>query len=116
MASEVSGAKTVSQVASGTRAIKGRRVTGLGTGAPDLADEPGNLTALHFVPLGNTAFMATDPHTLVLYGEPNALVMDKTGASKELFTSSGITLSFGGHTLTLDVNGFSIDERSYANH
>ena len=91
-------------------------VTGLGTGAPDLADEPGNLTALVFEPVGNTAFPAVDGSTLVLYGEPNVLVQDKTGAAKGLFTSNGITLSFGGHTLTLDASGFSIDGGSYANH
>ena len=90
-------------------------VTGLGLGQPTFDDVP-NLTALVFFPVGNKNFSSVDPNTLVLYGEPDTLMQDKTGASKVLATPSGLTLSSNGHTLMINSTGILLDGKVWATH
>ena len=91
------------------------QVSGLGAGTPKVTTLP-NLTALVFEPVGSTTFPAVDGSTLVMYGEPNVQVQDKTGASIGLFTSSGITLSSQGHTLTINASGITLDGILWSAH
>jgi hypothetical protein len=90
-------------------------MTGQGGGVATLSPI-GNLTALAFVPLGNVSFFAVDASTLVLYGEPAAQMRDKTGASLVTTTTSGITLSSGGHTLSISSAGIVLDGIPWGTH
>lgn len=91
-------------------------VTGLGAGQAALG-VVSNLGALAFHPLGNTAWAAVDGQKLVLIGGPNGLqVQDASGASVGLFTSSGITLSSNGHTVTINSSGIKLDGVLFATH
>jgi len=83
-------------------------LSGLGSGVPSLS-QPANLGALVFEPISNTQWSMQPANTLVMYGEPNVLIMDKTGASQGFFTSSGITLSSGGSTLVINGSGITLD-------
>lgn len=56
-------------------------VSGLGDGDPGL-DQPGNLSALFFVPMGSKNFFAVDPSALVLYATPDCqLSVSPTGVT-----------------------------------
>jgi len=53
-------------------------MTGLGSGVPNLNSTPGNLSALSFMFLGNTAWSpADDPQAVVIYG-PNGVILRAT--------------------------------------
>lgn len=67
-------------------------LSGLGTGVADLSD-PGNLTALVFLPFGNVGWFVTpDPNALVLYG-PNGVQLRDTGnAANVTLTPNGIAM------------------------
>lgn len=66
-------------------------VSGLGGGVADLTPR-GNLAALVFVPIGNTAWSAVDGQAVVVYG-PNGVVLRDTGAKVTFtLTPSGIAI------------------------
>lgn len=92
-------------------------VTGLGTGAAPLGAPVGNLQSLVFEPVGTTSWQAViNGQTLVFYGEPNVRIQDKTNASHIDVTSSGITLSFGGHGIVINSSGTTIDGKLFLVH
>jgi hypothetical protein len=82
-------------------------VTGLGSGLPKL-NQPGNLSALVFVPLGSTNFSPTDDtQAVVIYG-PNGVILRDTGKSTTLtLTPSGIVVT-GQTTIKLQVGSSSV--------
>lgn len=106
-------------------------MSGLGGGVAGLTP-PTNLTALAFVPIGNTGFQAEDGHKLTLYGEPGVLVKTKTNtASVEVAASSvalssnstvtasasdSITLSAGGRSIVINSSGITIDGILWETH
>jgi hypothetical protein len=53
--------------------------SGLGSGVPDLS-QPANLTALVFLPFGNTEWASVDPDAVTIYG-PNGVVLRDTGSN-----------------------------------
>lgn len=99
-------------------------MSGIGGGVAGLA-QPMNLTALAFVPLGNTAFTSVDPSTLTLYGEPGILLKTKPNDASVALTpssvaissnntvtasaSTSLTLSAGGHSVVINSAGVTID-------
>jgi hypothetical protein len=90
--------------------------SGLGSGPAPLVSPP-NLTALVFFPTGNTAFPGvSDLNALVLYGEPNVVAQDKTGASVVTIATAGITLASHGHTLVISSAGITLDGILFASH
>ena len=76
-------------------------VTGLGAGIASL-DQPANLTALYFVPLGNTAWEDVDPDVVVINADGGAIIRDTTGAATITLTPSSIALEIGSSSITLD--------------
>ena len=91
-------------------------VSGLGSGTASLS-APANLGALMFYPVGNTQWQAViNGNTLVLYGEPNVQVQDKTGASTLNISPSAITLASNGHTLVVNGSGIFLDGKEFAPH
>ena len=67
-------------------------ICGLGGGVPTLS-QPGNLSALSFVWLGNRNWTVTDDtQAVVIYG-PNGVVLRDTGSAvKLILTPSGVTI------------------------
>ena len=91
-------------------------VTGLGQSA--LSSLPqGNLTNLVWFPLGNKNWSAVDPNTVTIYGPSGVVLRDTTSAaSVNVNPTSGITLSFGGHSLVIGPSGVLIDGVPFLPH
>ncbi len=86
-------------------------VSGLGGGTAGTSVR-GNLAALYFVPISN---QGSPPPTgyenyAVAQGPDGVFVQDLTGAVQGIFSkSNGITLSAGGHTMTINSSGITLD-------
>lgn len=91
-----------------------RGVTGLGTGTPGLSD-PGNLTALVFMPVGNKNWFSVNSNYLVMYGETGVEITTKTQDCKLTLTSSGITIDLNGGNLTINNGNVIIAENLTVN-
>ena len=77
-----------------------RNMSGLGLAdtPPDFSN-PGNLTALVFLPMGNKNWSAVDGNALVMYG-PNGCVIRDTGSGCVItLTPSGVTTVVGSTTI-----------------
>ncbi|KWF29914.1 hypothetical protein [Burkholderia pseudomultivorans] len=108
-------------------------ISGLGGGTADFRRR-GNLTALVFVPVSNAGSPPDDPNAAQVCGPngmiarttqgatPSSCIVNQNGVSMTYgdallsLTAAGIVMSFGGHTITLDASGLSIDGNSYADH
>jgi hypothetical protein len=75
-------------------------VTGLGLGLTALA-APSNLGALIFVPIGNVNWPGVDPTATV--------IISQSGASVVTVAESGISLSYGGFTVTINSSGINLN-------
>ena len=87
-------------------------VSGLG-GATSTLTIPGNLTALLFLPISNTAWSSVDPNSLTMYG-PNGCVLRDTNSDTVLtLTPNGIaiicqnscTVATGGCLFSVNASG-----------
>lgn len=100
-----------------------RKVSGLGTGTPDLTD-PGNLTALVFMPIANKNWSQVDGSQVTIYGPGGVKIMTSGGnpyvnvtgdiiqvvnseASVSVATSQ-IVLTVGGSSITIADSGVVI--------
>ena len=91
-------------------------MSGLGSGIATLAPQP-NLSALMFMPMGNTGFPETDPDTLVLYGHTGSLLADSVNEHATIaLTSNSITLACGGHSIVINNTGVIIDGKVFLTH
>jgi hypothetical protein len=92
------------------------QMSGLGTGVATLAPQP-NLSALMFMPIGNTGFQPADPNTLVLYGNTAAKVQDSVAGNATIsLTATAITLACGGHSIVINNTGVIIDGKVFLTH
>lgn len=74
-------------------------ITGLGAGVPDMT-RPGNLSALVFAWLGNTAWSATDDvSSVVIYG-PGGVILRDIGSNSVLSVSPPNVVSDSPNTIT----------------
>jgi hypothetical protein len=98
-------------------------MSGLGAASPSDLTTPANLTALVFVPIGNTNFFSVPGNQTVIYG-PNGVILEDSNIHCVLnLTPAGIaiTLPSGG---ALTVNGgnivagddVTISGKSFLNH
>lgn len=67
-------------------------MSGLGGGVANLTQR-GNLTALVFVPLGNTAWQAVNNNSVTLYGPDGVVLRDQGSACVLTLAPSGITIN-----------------------
>ena len=94
-------------------------VSGLGGGVADLT-LPANLSALVFLPIGNTEWSAVDPQSVTLYGPNGVVLKDTSGATTFVLTPTSITMvsqqsvtaTCGGTTMTLTPSGWSLSGAS----
>ena len=83
-------------------------MSGLGGGVADLTQR-GNLSALVFVPLGNTAWARRDANAVEItgHGSSGLDVQDGTGATRLIVNSAGVTIIHGGETITIGGAGMT---------
>lgn len=93
-------------------------VSGLGLPVPANDDIPqGNLTTLVWFPIGNKNWSSVDPNAVTIYGPNGVVVRDTTNAASiDVNPTSGITLSFGGHSIVINSSGVSIDGKPFLPH
>lgn len=87
-------------------------MSGLGGGVANLTQRA-NLTALVFLPFGNTEWSAVDPQAVTVYG-PNGVVLRDTGSNSTFVLTpqsitmvgkNSVTISSGSTTMTLNESG-----------
>ncbi len=107
-------------------------VSGLGGGTATL-QQPGNLSALVFVPISNFNSPPANPNAAYVQGPDGAVIQTTTGmVSSAVINQSGTVLTFGsssitingseitmtagGNTVTLNSTGFTIDGILFDTH
>ncbi len=83
-------------------------VSGLGSANPTVNTANGNLSTLFFIPLGSKNFQAVDGNSLVMYGPEGVTLQNKAGDCKFVLTSSGIVITVGGNTITMNASGITL--------
>lgn len=78
-----------------------RNMSGLGVGIPDFTN-PGNLTALVFMPIGNKNWFDVNGQYLVMYGPEGVVLSTKNMDCTLTLNSSGITINLNGGNLTIN--------------
>lgn len=78
-----------------------RDMSGLGVGVPDFSN-PGNLTALVFMPIGNANWFDVNGQYLVMYGPEGVILSTKNMDCTLTLTHTGITINLNGGNLTVN--------------
>ena len=82
------------------------QMSGIGSGVADLS-QPGNLTALVFLPIGNKGWAASDdPQAVVIYGPNGVILRDTTKQSTVTISKTGIAMQSVG-TVKMQGNGLT---------
>lgn len=89
-------------------------ISGLGGGTADLSAR-GNLSALVFHPTSDAEWTAANTDQRIINGGPDGILLTGAGGSVEI-SSSGITMKFGGKTVTLTSAGLIIDGILFDTH
>ena len=79
-------------------------LSGLGKGTPSLGLE-GNLSTLVFHPVSSKNWSAVDPNALTMYGKNGVVLMDTGKKAVFTMTPTGLTITIGTGTLTIDAAG-----------
>lgn len=97
-------------------------VSGLGASRTNLRS-PANLSSLVFVPVGNSAWSATDDaNSLVLYGPHGVIIRDANNTASVKVSANQVQMKVGGNTVTVSSSGIDIEGtltingKLYANH
>jgi hypothetical protein len=97
------------------------QMSGLGGGVADLTT-PANLSALVFVPFGNSGWTDADPDAVTIYAPNGVVLRDTFSNALVVVTPTAITLAIGGAAITLtagnvDINGtLTINGTPYLEH
>lgn len=90
-------------------------VSGLGGGVASLTQRA-NLSALVFVPVSNKSWSVSNPNQRVVQGPAGVLLQNTAGTSTIDITDTGITISFGGHSVVINSGGVIIDGKTFLTH
>lgn len=107
-------------------------MSGLGGGTASLS-LPANLSALVWMPIGNTGWFSVNPNAVTIYGPDGTILQDTNGKTVETLTptswslnvsngaasitaSTSISFSCGGHSIVIDSSGVTIDGRVFLTH
>ena len=94
-------------------------VNGMGTNTTGVVNTapPGNLGALVWFPVGNKNWSTVDPGAVTIYGPNGVVLRDTTNATSiDVNPTSGITMSFGGHSIVINSSGVLIDGVPFLPH
>lgn len=83
-------------------------ISGLGGGIANLTQRA-NLTSLVFVPVAKASWSVPNANQRVVQGPAGVLLRDTGAASNVDITTTGITLSFGGHSIVINASGITLD-------
>lgn len=81
-------------------------MSGLGGGVASL-DTPANLSAMVFLPIGNTAWAAVDPQAVTVYGPDGVVLRDTASNSTFVLTPTSIT-AIGKNSVTVTAGGATL--------
>ena len=90
-------------------------VTGMGAGIANMARR-GNLATLVFLPLSNKNSPPIDPNAAQIEGPNGAIIRTSSGNASLTVNDDGISMSFGGKTVTLNSSGLTIDGVLFDTH
>ena len=85
--------------------------SGQGGGTANLYPR-GNLTPLVFVPISQMAFPNNDSRNLnavFINGKEGVVLQDTEGLCSLTLSKTGVTITIGGVTVTIDIDGLSVD-------
>lgn len=86
-------------------------MSGLGSGvAVDV--QPGNLSSLVFIPIGNTAFFAVNPNVATLYGPAGVTLRTVDGTVTVNLTQTGVTIGLGTSSVQVTSSEVSMSQGS----
>jgi hypothetical protein len=87
------------------------RLAGLGTALPSLSQLAANLSSLFWLPAGNVDFSpVADPNVHYIIGPNGVVLQDADGlAVVKAHPQDGISLTFGGHSITVTGAGITLD-------
>jgi hypothetical protein len=84
-------------------------ISGLGGGTASFTRR-GNLSALVFVPVGNTSTTPIDPNATQVQGPNGAIIRTTSGTTSSIVTNtSGTTITFGTVSLIVNASGVTVD-------
>jgi hypothetical protein len=66
-------------------------MSGIGGGVADLS-QPANLTALVFLPIGNTGWFHTDPNAVTIYGPNGVVIRSQDNVTNATYLPTNITV------------------------
>lgn len=91
-------------------------ITGQGTGTASNV-KPGNLGALVFEHVSNTSWPALVDQQAVQVSAPHGFVLQTDDQTCSIIgNQSGLTLTFGGHTIVINSTGVIIDGKTFLIH
>lgn len=90
-------------------------LTGLGVGTADTVQQA-NLSNLVFVPISGKYFAVVDGTILFLSGPGGVTIRDTANTTQIELIPGVITLSAGGHSITIDATGITLDGTLWAAH
>jgi len=85
-------------------------MSGLGIGTPDLT-QPANLSALVFLPIGNSGWSTVDPNAVTVYG-PNGVVMRDSANQSSVVVLPGSVMITGRDSITMITGAATISMTS----
>ena len=88
---------------------------GFTNGVADLT-QPGNLSALVFVPLSNKNSPPDDQNAAQIMGPNGGIMRTSDGSVSIVVNTSGITMKFGSKTVVLNGSGLTIDGILFDTH
>lgn len=90
-------------------------VSGIGGGVATMTQR-GNLSSLVFVPISNKNSAPIDQNAAQIQGPNGAIIQTDDGNTSIVVNGSGITMKFGGKTVTLNSAGLTIDGVLFDTH
>lgn len=92
-------------------------MSGLGGGTADLTQR-GNLSTSVWHPISSTAWPSVDPNKLTLTGGPSGVLLrsDEGSAASISLTTSAITFTVGGVTMTINASGITLQNILWLTH
>lgn len=90
-------------------------ISGQGGGTPDLR-QPGNLSALVWVPVAGKGFPSVNTNAAYVAGPQGVVLQTEDGSAVLTINASGITMTFGSKSVVLNASGLTIDGLLFDTH
>ena len=91
-------------------------ISGMSSELPKIGVQPGNLSALIFVPVSNKNDPPSDQNAAIVQGPDGAIMRTLDGTVSIVLNSSGITMTLGSKVVALTSAGLTIDGILFDTH